>query len=487
MKRNKKWIALFLSTALAVSALTGCADSDDNSGNSGANSADSGSEDNGSSEDSGNEESGEEGGEDSGSSTKTRFDDLGGMTIKIGDWYSPEEEDTTSTQYAEDRYNYRQDIYSQYNFTVERKNISSWVDMPQKFTTEVMSNDPSVDIWYLYQTTVAEPLKNNLLYDLSTVKSVDFSEEKWNKQVTELMTYNGGIYGMSTEMEPRAGLFYNKRLFEEAGIPKDEPYELQEKGEWTWDKLEEYCKKLTQDKDKDGTPDVYAMASFSKDYFKMLAATNGAQFVSRDENGKYVNATKTQNFIDAANWGVSLIEKGYIMPDPEGASWDWFITAFRDGDCAMQTAEVYTVSSFADSMEDDFGFVMFPAGPNGNMATVPLDNILVIPYNYDAETVEKIMFGYDLYTEPAPGYTLDDEWKATYNAQFRDPELSVDGTLELMRQEEHRILDYQPMIPRTDYGDFTYSVYARAKTPQEQLEEMTPTWDARIKDANEGK
>lgn len=30
-----------------------------------------------------------------------------------------------------------------------------------------------------------------------------------------------------------------------------------------------------------------------------------------------------RTFIDAMNWGVSLIEKKYIMPDPDGAAWDW--------------------------------------------------------------------------------------------------------------------------------------------------------------------
>jgi len=467
LKRSKKWIALFLATALATTGLAGCGGSDEKEAP-----ANNESEQNG--------ENGES--ENGGSSSKVTFDDLGGANFTIGDWYSLEEEELT-TPYAEDTYDYRQQIFGDYNFTMERKNIAAWVDMPQKFTTEVMSNDPSVDIWYLYQSTVSEPLKNNLLYDLSTVKSVDFSEEKWNSQVTDLMTYNGGIYGMSTEMEPRAGVFYNKRMFEEAGIPKDEPYELQASGEWTWDKFEEYCKKLTQDTDNDGVTDVYAMASFNKDYFKMCAVTNGAQFVSRDENGKYVNATGTQNFIDAANWGVSLIEKGYIMPDPEGAAWNYFITAFRDGECAMQTAEVYQVSSFAETMEDDFGFVMFPAGPNGTMATVPFDNVLVVPYNYDPEYVEKLMFAYDLYTECTPGWTLEESWKAPYYALFRDEE-AVDQTLTLMREEEHRILDYQSMISDTDYGDFAYSVYARAVTPAEQLEKMTPDWDSKIEKAN---
>ena len=47
-----------------------------------------------------------------------------------------------------------------------------------------------------------------------------------------------------------------------------------------------------------------------------------------------------------------------------------------------------------------------------------------------------------------------------------------------------RILDYKSMIPKTDYGDFSYAVYAGAKTPAEQLEEMTPQWDGYIKKAN---
>jgi hypothetical protein len=476
VKLSKKVLSMALSTALVASTLAGCGGSDDvttspsPSDNSNAEATEGAAE-------------GDESGEVASTEGKQTYDDLGGMTVKIGDWYSSDEEDTSSTQYAEDTAAYRQQIYDKYNFTVERNNLCAWVDMPEKFTNEVMTGNPSVDIWYLYQDTVNQPLKNNLFYDLSKVKTVDFSEEKWNKQVKDLMTYKGGIYGMSTELEPRAGIFYNKRIFEEAGIDPEEPYDLQAKGEWTWAKFEEYCAKLTQDVDNDGVTDIYAMASFSKDYLKLCAASNGAQFVSRDENGKYVNATTSQNFLDAANWGVSLIQKGYIEPDPEGASWDWFITAFRDGECAMQTAEVYTVSSFANSMDDKFGFVMFPAGPNGNMATVPFDNVLVVPSCFDDEYVNKVMFAYDLYTETTPGYTTDDTWKSTYYGQFSDTR-AVDETLTMMRDDKYRILDYQSMITDTDYGDFTYSVYALAKTPSEQLEEMTPVWDKKIADAN---
>ena len=474
MVKRRKLIALCLSAVMAASILSGCSGGKDEpktDDNTNANAEATGESEN-------NEEQG---------STLKTYDDLGGMKITIGDWYSAEEEDL-STTYAEDTYNYRQEIFDQYNFTIERQKIGTWGDMAETFTTDCMAGNPRVDIWYLYQTTVAQPLKNNLFYDLGSLETVDFSAEKWNQHVKELMTYNGGIYGMSTEKEPRAAIFYNKRMFEEAGIDPEEPYELQKNGEWTWDKFEEYCAKLTKDVDNDGKTDIYAMMSFSKDFFKLAIASNGAQFVSKNAEGKYENATKSQNFIDAANWAVGLIDQGYVMRTPtdevSDADATWTEVRFRDGECAMQVAEVYQVGDFAGSMDDEFGLVMFPAGPNGNMATVPIDNVIVIPSCYtDKEYVEKLMFAYNLYTEPAPGYSLDEVWKNTYYPQFSDTK-AVDETLTMMRDEKYRVYDYQPMIIDTDYGDFAYAVEAGAKTPAEQLEEMTPTWDARIKEAN---
>ena len=70
MRRNKRWIALFLSTALAVSALTGCGGSDDTP-------------DTPSTDDEQKTEDGNADNEGDGGSDKVRFDDLGGMNITI--------------------------------------------------------------------------------------------------------------------------------------------------------------------------------------------------------------------------------------------------------------------------------------------------------------------------------------------------------------------------------------------------------------------
>ena len=217
----------------------------------------------------------------------------------------------------------------------------------------------------------------------------------------------------------------------------------------------------------------------------MCAANNNATFVSRNDKGEYENATGTKEFLEAMNWGMDIYNKGYIMPKPDGAAWDWYKAAFRDGEVAMQTSEVYEINAFSN-MEDEWGFVMFPYNEKMEGATnrtIPNDNIIVMPSCFDQDTAEKIAFAYDLYTEPTPGFELDDAWKETYYDQFKDTR-SVDETLQMMKEVEHKQTSFLPMISDLDYGDFCYSVYAGAKKPQQQIEAISSKWDSKISDMN---
>lgn len=461
----KKLIAMGLCVVLTVGTLTGCG------GNEKAGS-DKGS--------SANKEG------ESKSAEKKTFEDLGGMDIIIGDWYT--EADTLADrtdEFGKKQNQYWEEIQKQYNFTIKRDAVYSYTDAKKDYVNSVMANNPKFQLYYLYQEFVSEPLMKGLMYDLSTLPEFNFDEEKWNPTVKELMSIGNGIWGMSPENEPRGGIFYNKCLFKEAGINEEEPYELQASGEWTWDKFEEYCKKLTKDTDGDGKTDQYAMASFSKYYLPMCAANNNATFVSRNKDGKYENAITTSEFKNAMNWGVDLIKKGYIQPKPENAAWDWYKAAFRDGESAMQTAEVYEISAFVN-MEDDWGFVMFPYNQDTEGATnktTPNDNIVVMPSCFDADTAEKIAFAYDLYTEPVEGYTPEEQVLEKYYTQFRD-DRAVDETISMMLQQEHKSTSYLPMISEIDYGDFCYSVYAMATTPAKKIEELSTKWGSQIDKVN---
>ena len=337
-KKIRKIAALALSVALVTGCISGCTDEEGTNGTNGSAASDSGAVS---------------------SNGKKTFEDLGGMDILIGDWYT-EEINGEKTEYQQAQQDYYKEIQDTYNFTIKRESAYAYEGMQAKFVNDVMANNPTCQIYCLYQETVSAPLMKGLMRDLSKLPEFDFKEEKWNPTVTELMTIGDGIWGMSVEREPRGGIFYNKRLFKEAGIPEEEPYDLQASNQWTWEKFEEYCKRLTKDTDGDGKTDQYAMASFSKYYLPMCAATNDATFIDRKEDGKYESAIGTQNFKDAMIWGIDMMKKGYVMPKPQNASaWDWYKAAFRDGEVAMQTSETYEITSFAD-MKDDWGFVMFP-------------------------------------------------------------------------------------------------------------------------------
>ena len=404
----KKLLAMGLTVVLTVGCLSGCGEKKDDPGKQ-----DPGSK---SGDNKGNQES----------SQKKTFDDLGGMTISIGDWYTSEE--VGESEYARATEDYRQEIMDKYNFKIKRETKFSYQDQQEKYVNGVMSKSPECQLHYLYQEKVAAPLMKGLMYDLSTLPEFDFKEEKWNQTVVELMSIGNGIWGMNPEAEPRGGVFFNKRMLKEAGIDEDEPYDLQKANKWTWTKFKEYCKKLTVDTDGDGKTDQYALASFS---------------------------------------------------------WDWYKAAFRDGEVAMQVSEVYEISAFA-TMEDNWGFVMFPYNEKNKDATncsTPNDNIIVMPSCYEPEEAEKIAFAYDLYTEPTPEFDLDEAWKEPYYEQFRD-ERAVDETLTMMREPERKQTSYLPMLGELDYGDFCYSVYAGATTPAKQIEKVSSQWNKVIDDMN---
>lgn len=480
MKKSlKKLLSVMLVLALSVSLLSACGKKDDNSSDTATSNTDNTNAT--TTDDSSNDEA-----------TPTPEEeevamDLGGMDITVGDWWTPEEQAEPKNQKEEDTLAYRTDFMQKYNFNIKQVAITDWGGMQELFTTQVMAGEPQAQLYILEQGWTAQPLANGLLYDLATLKNFDFTEDKWNKNLIDLMTYGNSIYGMASgKSEPRMGIFWNKRLFQEAGLNPDLPYDLQASGEWTIAKYEELCKALTRDTNSDGTMDTYAFVNFSCDYHKGALTIFGTRYIGKDENGKFVNETSKPEFLQATQWSIDLIKNGYEMPMPEGSNWDWMYQAFHDAKTAMIVAEQYKVGQWAD-MTDDWGFVVLPKKDENSPYRVSFkDNVVVMPNTFDAETAEKIAFAYNLYTNPTPGYEDDsDAWKEDYYPKFRD-ERAVDETLALMYDPNTEVIqEYQPFVYGTDVGaDYCWDVYALAKTPAEKLEELTSKWDSLIADAN---
>lgn len=394
--------------------------------------------------------------------------DLGGMEIVMADWFSKEAAEPT-TAYEEATAEYRDYIQQTYNFKIRSEKISGYGTYPEKFTTFATSGGDENYIFCMANQFLTVPMLSGLYFDLSQLDILDFSDPKWNPSTTYMTTLGSAIYGMRSEAtEPRGGVFWNKRLFNEAGIDPDLPYDLQANNEWTWDTFEDLCKKLTRDVNNDGEYDYWAMTSFSGDLMNSAIASNGAQLIDRDENGKFYLASGSNEFQEAYDW-ISYMRQNYEMPSKSngGEIWDYSYTSFMNAEAAMIVTEQYKTSTFNDAMDDDFGFVMFPHGPHVDELTgYSTDNTYIIPSCYDKDRAWKIAFAYNLYTEPTPEYDDDEDWKNSYYPMYRD-ERAVDETLELMRTHQSALI--YPLIPKVN-SDNEYYWNIDSETAAERYE-----------------
>ena len=174
----------------------------------------------------------------------------------------------------------------------------------------------------------------------------------------------------------------------------------------------------------------------------------------------------------------------YQLPQAEGASWDYFYTAFQNGEVAFLADQEYNAQpngKFA-SMADDFGFVCFPLGPSGDgvYKTIHDTNMCIIPSCYDHERAEKIAKAVDLWLEPTPGYDTPDAWKEGYYAGFRDSR-AVDETLELMAQTPNPRFD--TLIPGID-RNMIWQICGGWQTPTEAYEESKNVLQGLLDDCN---
>ena len=420
---------------------------------------------------------------------------LDGFQFILGDWWSAAEYEEAEPQTAWDQMvaDYHHELEAKMNFTYSQIGLQNMGNYNEVLVNGFLANNPDCTVFYGNPDNGAlvSMAAQGLLYDLSTLKNLNLTDASlWNQQIIDYYTINGKIYGArpSATDEPRLGILFNKRLFEEASIDPEQPYELQKSGQWDWAHFEELCQKLTRDTNNDGTTDIYAFGGNDGEVMQMGIYSNGAMFVERDENGKFLDGTLNPNFEAGLTWAVGLIEKGYIREFGSGEAWDKAYTDFANGQTAMLVSQTWIISTYLSEMADDFGYVMLPAGTSGANCTNMYPTPICIPACLPEEDAEKAAAVVSQWFEPARkiegAEAMNVTFRDTYYKQFRDAR-SVDETItSMLTDPDCAVYDSYYLIPNYDYGSYLWEVAARTATPAEKIEAMRPVNQAAIDAAN---
>lgn len=415
--------------------------------------------------------------------------DLGGMDIIIRNWWTAEEQPEPTNEYEEARDEYRQFIQDTYNFTIRELGISDWGSTPQDFVDYVTTGGDDKNYVFVLRNdpAIVSGMQNGLMYDLATIKCLDFTKDQYAQNKThEMYSKGNSIYAMFSGLsEPRTGVYFNKRLLTEAGIDPESIYDMQADGSWDWAKFEELMAQCQRDTDNDGVDDIYGLTINESVMTNMAVFANGGSYIAKDKDGKFVYNLEAPETQEALEWCVDMYNK-FDNHDPEGAEWDYYKEEFVQGKAAFMPEDEYagTPGNFLQDMEDEIGFVMFPKGPKMNTyVNVWSNNPASIPACYDADRAEKIAFAYDLFYADVPGYEGYNGYLSTARAGKFDSR-AVDETIAMMSENEHGTVAFHDIIPNLQSGpELTWSIAPNADVAA-LTEAIASTWQAYVEEAN---
>lgn len=253
----------------------------------------------------------------------------------------------------------------------------TYTGVQESITTSIMAGAPECDI-YLVDSGMAIPAQmNGLALDLKTILPEDHDLFTTQSHMTYLDLGDGKACIISRQeaqkqVEATYPLGFNMQMLEENSL--EDPRDLYARGEWTWEKFNEYCQKLTQDTDGDGQIDQYGYCGYEYETIEQLMMSNGT--------GIAVGTTETltsaatgevlQQVYDMYNtWKVCY---PYDFEDPSNS----MRNQYTQGNIGFFPIAAWIASGNGDYDYDgalgytlpfDTAYVRWPVGPSGNQET----------------------------------------------------------------------------------------------------------------------
>lgn len=363
--------------------------------------------------------------------------DMGGRTIKVGIWWDmfytskdtkiEDDPNLINAETAQMKLDNVRRIEEKYNVKIEFVNLG-WDGTISSINTSIMAGTPECDI-YLTDLQFGVPaVINGLAQDLSKIASKD-SDLFTDQKIVKPLEAMGGTYLFSEQSLPQNGIFlgYNATMLSELGL--EDPQELYDKGEWTWDKFAELAKAGTKDSNGDGTVDVYGYGGVFTDFVNGLNMNNGGGFaIEKTEGLSSKSTTETLDFINRL-YNVDQSARPWNADD-----WNDNLLAWSDGKVMFWTAAAWSLKQEADAavtagseLPFDYKVVPYPQGPSGDGKSYsPVGgNWYMIPVGVkDADKVLQVFEEYLGWHKGNPEYRDDPAWFESCFQSEKDIELA---------------------------------------------------------------
>ena len=387
--------------------------------------------------------------------------------VKLTFWKSPHsdrEDEIWASMIAEFNKEYP-------NISVEFLNVA-WDSVVEKETAAFAAGS-GPDISF---QTEQFPLyaKNGYLTALDDYISDD-KRAGYPESALEYCSYDGQLMGVPF-VALDSVMFYNKDLFEEAGITEVPT---------TWDELVDVAKKLTLDKDGDGETDQWGMMFEMDDYWQPLTYIIQAGADQWNENRTNIGFNNEQGVEGLSFFNKLYNEEKVVLPLEKYTSKDEERAYFYNNQVAMFPQQIHYSNLIKEASDVNLGAFKLPAGSaeDPEHANWNFANIGMLSISSQTEHPDEAWKFVEFITRPEIEKTYLSE-VGFFSPQVATNDLMYEGD-EIMAVGAEGIKALQ-VSPSSDYANAMLqnlktmyeSVARQAATPEEAIQTMDATMRA---------
>ncbi len=254
------------------------------------------------------------------------------------------------------------------NFTKLHPNIKiNWSPIPGDYPTKMRANVASntvPDVFYLQPSMSNEYISSGKLLNLSPYMAHDGvkASDYYSTLLNPFVCTSGQVYGLPKDWNS-LGVFYNKQMFQAAGLPAPS-------ASWTWTDLQNDAQKLTKNA---GSPNSVYGVVLSADLSRWGAFLEQAGGSVLNKDGTQA-AFNSKQGIQALQYYDSFFKNNTgALPTTVGAPWNG--DAFGKQRAAMVFEGGWLIPYMTSTYPSvQYGVAPLPIGPTGKPANLSFTN-----------------------------------------------------------------------------------------------------------------